>query len=137
MAHLYRPTITRYLDAAGRRVSKGTPGARKKKLKSKIWRGKYRTPDGIVHNVKLCQNKEAARQMLADRVRKAERQEAGLVDPHRNTAAGSSPNTWPTTKSTCGRKATGKRTSLCRFLESGQSSKPAGSNASATSRSPL
>ena len=47
MARLFKPTIVRYIDSEGRRCKKGDPGARKKKVKSKTWRGKYRDAEGI------------------------------------------------------------------------------------------
>lgn len=81
MAHLYKPTIIRYIDAQGNRCPKDTPGAKKKKIKSRVWRGKYRDADGVLQDVSLCKNKEAARQLLADKDRHAERQAAGMVDP--------------------------------------------------------
>ena len=81
MARLFKPTITRYVDPQGRRCKKGDPGAHKKRVKSKTWRGQYRDADGVTQNVKLCTNKPAAAQMLNDLVRRAEREQAGLVDP--------------------------------------------------------
>lgn len=81
MARLFKPTIVRYTDSEGRRCKKGDPGARKKRVKSKTWRGEFRDADGILGSVKLCTNKPASAQMLAELVRRAEREQAGLVDP--------------------------------------------------------
>ena len=82
MANLLKLTFIRYVDAEGRRVPKGTPGARKVKEKSTKWFGQYRNADGDRKRVPLCTDKTAARQMLADIVRDIARGKAGLVDPH-------------------------------------------------------
>jgi hypothetical protein len=39
MASLLKPWITRYLDAEGKQVKKGTPGARKVKKRTAKWYG--------------------------------------------------------------------------------------------------
>lgn len=80
MSNLYRQNVVRYLDAAGRRVSSKTPGARRVKEKSTKWYGQYRSPDGAVHRVPLCKNKTAAQTMLAEIVTNSEKGQAGLVD---------------------------------------------------------
>jgi integrase len=81
MGHVYKPTIVRYADAEGRRCKKGDSGARKRRVKSKTWRGEYRDGEGNKQNVTLCRNKEAARHMLHELEVKAVRGRAGLVDP--------------------------------------------------------
>lgn len=81
MASLFRPTKTRYLDTDGKRTSRSAPGARKVKEKSKAWHAKYRDADGIERRQKLCQNKAAAQQMLAELVKKAEQRRSGLCSP--------------------------------------------------------
>jgi len=81
MARLFKPTIVRYVDSEGRRCRKGDSGARKKRVKSKTWRGEYRDADGIRQSVKLCTNKEAVRNMLHEFETKAMRGRAGMVDP--------------------------------------------------------
>ena len=81
MARLFKPTITRYIDSEGRRCKKGDPGARKKRVKSKVWRGEYRDAFGIRRSESLCSNKEAARQLLAELERKAQYERAGLTSP--------------------------------------------------------
>src|ERR1043165_7729277 len=82
MARLYRPSIMRYLDPkSGKRVPKGTPGARKSKTKSKTWRGQYRDADGILQSESLYTDKEASSVKLTELVRKSKRIAAGLVDP--------------------------------------------------------
>ena len=81
MGRLFKPTIVRYLDADGRRCRKGAPGARKKRSKSKTWRGEYTDADGNRKSVGLCSNKEAARHLLHELEVKAARGRAGLADP--------------------------------------------------------
>jgi len=81
MAHLYRNTVHRDVDADGKRCRKDSPGARKTVEKSKAWYGRYRDADGIEHRVKLATDKTIARQMLHELERKSLQQSAGLVDP--------------------------------------------------------
>jgi integrase/recombinase XerD len=67
-----------------RRLKPGTLGAKKVKKKSKKWYG--RVP-GNPKPIALCENKTAAGQILADLIRKAELERAGIRDPfedHRN-----------------------------------------------------
>ncbi len=80
MSNLYRQTVIRYLDAAGRRVNSKTPGAKRVEHQSTKWYGQYRSPDGILHRVPLCTNKTAAKTMLAEIVTNTEKGLAGLVD---------------------------------------------------------
>lgn len=81
MARLYRPVTVRYLDSNGKRCPKATPGARKVKSRSKRRRGEYRDAAGILQTTSLCNDKEASRQMLAEAVRKAQMERAGLLSP--------------------------------------------------------
>ena len=90
MASLYRPRLTRYLDAKGARVrardakdSKGRvrPGIRRKVERAKKWYGKYRDHNHDLRRVPLCSAKSAAQSMLNELVTKAERRRAGHVDP--------------------------------------------------------
>ena len=74
---LFRVTTIRYI-LDGRRVPKGTPGARKVKAKSRKWYG--RVP-GNPRAVPLSTNKTAAGQMLAALIKKAELGKAGILDP--------------------------------------------------------
>jgi site-specific recombinase XerD len=80
MASLFKPQIVRYLNAAGRRVSKTAPGARKKVEKSSKWYGRYTDANGLERRVPLCRDKAAAMAMLNELVTRAERQEAGVID---------------------------------------------------------
>ncbi len=82
MASIYKPTIIRYVDESGKRTKKGTPGASKARVRSKVWRGKYRDQDGLLHDVKLCTDKTAAQAMLHRHIVKAARRHAGISDPH-------------------------------------------------------
>jgi hypothetical protein len=79
MPRVFKKHITRYLDADGRRVSRGTTGARKVKQKSGKWYGRI---PGTDKPIPLCRNKGAAEIMLSERIKKAELAKAGVVDPH-------------------------------------------------------
>jgi len=79
MARVFKKIIVRYLDADGRQVPKGTPGARKTKEKSKKWYG--RVP-GAAKPVSLCLNKSASEILLNELVKKAELGKAGIIDPY-------------------------------------------------------
>ncbi len=79
MARVFKKSITRYLDAEGRQVPKGTPGARKVKEKSAKWYG--RVP-GAPRPVPLCENKSAAQIMLNEMARKAGLASVGYADPY-------------------------------------------------------
>ena len=89
MARLYKPQIIRYTDpGTGKRCAAKTPGAVRKIEKSNTWRGEYRDGDGILRTVALSSNKQAAAAMLAEAVKRAEHERAGLRDPfadHRTT----------------------------------------------------
>lgn len=84
MASLVRPWKTYYVDAQGKCVPqpKGTPGAQKVKERYRDWYAQG-VPGWPKHKrVELASDKEAARQMLAELIRKAERGQAGLTDPY-------------------------------------------------------
>ena len=89
MANLYKPRLTRYVDADGHRVSarrakdsqgKLLPGVRMKRERAKKWYGKYRDHNHDLQRVPLCTDKSAAQTMLNELVIKAERRRAGLAD---------------------------------------------------------
>src|SRR5262249_43905111 len=67
------------LDAEGRQVTKGTPGARKVREKSAKWYG--RVP-GAPRPVPLRENKAAARVMHNELLRKAGLAIVGITDPY-------------------------------------------------------
>src|SRR5947208_14522223 len=79
MAGVCKKSSTRHLDAGGRQVPKGTPGARKVREKSAKWYG--RAP-GSARPVPLCENKAAAQLMLNEQVRKAGLATVGISDPY-------------------------------------------------------
>jgi hypothetical protein len=79
MARVFKKSITRYLDADGRQVSKGTPGARKVREKSRKWYGR---PPGAADPVPLCENKSASEMMLNEMIRKAGLATVGISDPY-------------------------------------------------------
>ena len=81
MAHLFKKTITRYVDADGNRVTKGAPGAHKARERSRDWYCRFSDQDGIRREKRLCGNKTAAQQMLNELVRQSEFGKAGLIDP--------------------------------------------------------
>jgi hypothetical protein len=82
MSTLFRVPVTHYVDAQGKRVRKKTPGARRRRSKSKKWYVRYMDGHGIERREVLCVDKESATVMLAELVRKADRQRAGLSDPY-------------------------------------------------------
>lgn len=74
MGTLWRQTITRYRVGGpkGKVVRKGTPGAKKYKEKSPVWRGRWRNAQGDWEERSLSRNKDTARQMLAELERQAQ-----------------------------------------------------------------
>src|SRR5262249_19883247 len=80
MASLVRPWILRYIDSKGRQVHKGTPGARKKKVRTTKWYGQFVDADGKRQRVPLSTDKVSALQMLADLERIEERKKVGVID---------------------------------------------------------
>jgi integrase len=81
MAHLVKIHQVRYVDRDGQRVPKGTAGARKVREKSAKWYG-CGIPGQGKKRVPLATDKEAARRMLNELVKGAERGEARLPDRH-------------------------------------------------------
>jgi integrase len=82
MGTLLKVQVVRHVDADGRRVPQGTPGARAVKERSAKWYGQYKDADGQRRRVPLCTDRVAALQMLAALERDAERGRAGVVDRH-------------------------------------------------------
>src|SRR5262249_55225245 len=76
---LFKVQTTCYVDAEGKRVPKGTPGARMVRLKSRKWYGQYRAADGRRRRVPLSTDKQSAKAMLAALERREEQAKAGLV----------------------------------------------------------
>ena len=77
---LFRKTVTRYVDASGKRCAKNTPGAQKVRSRLESWYGRYVDAEGIRREQRLCKDKTAARQMLNGLVLKAERVKVGIED---------------------------------------------------------
>ncbi len=89
MAGTYRPTIIRYLNAQGKRVTKGTSGARRVREKSKTYWGRVADASGKVRPVALCDDADAAETMLSEMKQRAKRIARGDIDPfedHRQRA---------------------------------------------------
>jgi integrase len=80
VAHLVRQQKTYYVDAHGKRVPKGTPKAKKVREKSAKWYGTGIPGLPPKKRVPLATDKVAARRMLDDLVRGAEKGQAGLPD---------------------------------------------------------
>jgi hypothetical protein len=70
MATLFHPKYVRIDPESGEKVTR----------RLGKWYGRYRDANGAVQCVPLCKDRAAAHAMLADLVRKAERQQAGLPD---------------------------------------------------------
>lgn len=87
MAHLIRPWLVRYVDKDGKRCPSSIPWAKKVKERARKWYGSGipGLPPG--KRVPLATDKNVARQMLAELVKKGERGEAGLVDRATEAAA--------------------------------------------------
>jgi integrase len=71
MASLYKKPVVTTDPKTGKKV----------KARSKKWWGRYREENGVEKRVPLATDKTAAKAMLNERVRKAERKAAGLEDP--------------------------------------------------------
>lgn len=84
MASLVKIWIVRHVDKQGKRVPKGTPGARKRKERSTVWYGQHKDENGRWKRVPLYTDKEASRQRLAELVKGVERGEVGLVNPYKD-----------------------------------------------------
>src|SRR4051812_7588667 len=80
MAHLFRQRITRYIKD-GKRVPPGTPGAKKKTVKSRKWYAKGIPGYPPAKAFPLASDKSVAEAMMGDLVRGGEKGEAHMVDP--------------------------------------------------------
>jgi len=89
VASLFKPTVATYCligpeglrsfrTADGTRITKDTPGAVKVERLAKVWYGKYRDAHNRKKRVKLCANKEAAKEILAKLVTDAAKGRHGL-----------------------------------------------------------
>lgn len=80
MPYLVRPIIVEYVDAFGRRVPKGTRGSKKQKRRASKWYGVGMPGKPPTKRVPLATDKTAAKRMMDDAVRYAERGQAKLPD---------------------------------------------------------
>jgi integrase len=80
VAHLIRPWQVRYVDEQGRRCGRDDPGARRVRERARKWYGAGipGLPPG--RRVPLASDKKVALELLRQKVRDAERGQAGLVD---------------------------------------------------------
>ncbi|PNY36905.1 hypothetical protein C2E31_10625 [Rhodopirellula baltica] len=76
MASLFKRSYTKLDKATGKRVKKLT----------KKWYGQFVDENGLTQRVPLCTDKDAARSMLNDLIRKAERLKVGLRQPEEDHA---------------------------------------------------
>ena len=81
MASLYRPTVIRYIDSQGHRVTKTTPGVRRVREKSKTWWGRFKDANGKPKRVSLSDDREVAETMLSEITKRAKREANGDIDP--------------------------------------------------------
>src|SRR5262245_41454143 len=81
MGDVFRQKIHRYIDAAGKRVTKNTPGARLVEEESSKWYGEYRDEHGNMKRVPLEKDKDASRHMLRDLEKEAAHARRGLANP--------------------------------------------------------
>ena len=82
MASLQKIITTRYIDKAGNRVARGTPGAEKKTEESKKWYACWREGKRQVR-IPLARDKAVSQVMLGDLIRKRERGDAEMVNPYK------------------------------------------------------
>ena len=93
MSSLFQPRIVRYIlvddqgehrhrTVDGARVTKATPGAVKINTKSPTWWGQYRDAGGIMRQVALVKNKQAARTMLNELEVTARQAARGMVSSY-------------------------------------------------------
>ncbi len=90
MASLFRPTVIRYVDKAGKQVSKGTPGAKRVREKSKTWRGRYVDSKGKTKTVSLFDSRDLSKAKLANIEQRVREELAGVrkhdpYETHRET----------------------------------------------------
>jgi integrase len=80
VASLQKIQYIRWVDAEGKRVPRGTPGAVKVREKSAKWYACWKE-GGRQIRVPLATDKSASQTMLADLLRDKERGRAGMIDP--------------------------------------------------------
>ena len=84
MATIYRPVTTRYLGKDDRQVSKDTPGARQKRVRSKTWRARYRDSTGKHKTASLgTEDRQEAQERLLELLQKFKQRESDPFTEHR------------------------------------------------------
>ena len=81
MATMFRPTVIRFLDKAGKQVPKDTPGAKRVREKSKTWRGRYTDSKGAIKSVTLFDSKELSKAKFAAIIQRVREELAGVRRP--------------------------------------------------------
>src|SRR5262245_56824929 len=113
MASLMKPWQVRY-EKDGKRVPRGTPGAKKVKERARKWYGQDIPGLPRRKRVPLLSDKAVARRMLAELVRKGELGEVGLDDAPARPGTRPWPSTWRTSSPRCGPGARRRSTSSSR-----------------------
>ena len=90
MASMFRPTVIRYVDKAGKRCSKDSTGAKRIRVKSKTWRGRYTDANGKTKSVTLFDDKDLSKAKFATIQQRVREELAGVRKPdpfevHRET----------------------------------------------------
>ena len=84
MASIYRPTSIRYLDADGKQVPKSTPGATRKRVRSKTWRARFTDANGNDKTESLgTQDRQEAQERLAELLQRVKQRQADPYAEHR------------------------------------------------------
>lgn len=77
---IYLPVVIRYKDATGGRVTKGTPGAKRVREKTKIWRAKFTDRTGRPKTRSLGTTDKGDAQILLAGI--LDREQRGVTDPY-------------------------------------------------------
>ena len=75
---IFRPTVIRYKDSNGKRVSKDTPGARRSREKSGTWRARYTDAEGRTKTCSLFDDRETSEAKLADILQRERELRSGI-----------------------------------------------------------
>ena len=75
---LFRPTVIRYVDKAGKQVTKSTVGAKRVREKSGTWRGRYLDANGKTRTVSLFEDKSLSKARLASIEQRVREELAGV-----------------------------------------------------------
>jgi integrase len=81
MANIYRPVTIRYLDKDGRQVPKNTPGAKRKRVRSKTWRARFEDESTVSLGT---QDRQEAQERLAELALKQKQRESDPYAEHRD-----------------------------------------------------